>query len=63
MRRITCAVFLFACLATGGFGADEGLNPQDLLKRLSMDWPTFNGDYTGSVTANSLKSIRITFTA
>ncbi|MGH9584782.1 MAG: acido-empty-quinoprotein group A, partial [Bryobacteraceae bacterium] len=28
--------------------ADKGLNPQDLSKRLGKDWPTFNGDYSGS---------------
>jgi acido-empty-quinoprotein group A len=28
-------------------GADVGLDPQSLTKKLSSDWPTFNGDYSG----------------
>ena len=46
MKRIFSALFL-CCLAVACFAADEGLNPQTLLKPLSKDWPTFNGDYSG----------------
>src|SRR5215469_14576672 len=35
-------VFAWVCPATDG-----GLDPQDLLKPLSKNWPTFNGDYSG----------------
>ena len=38
---------LFLSLLAPAFGADLGLNPQNLLTPLNKDWPTFNGDYSG----------------
>ncbi len=43
MKR-TLAVMLIALCSPA---ADAGLNPRDLMKPLSNDWPTFNGDYSG----------------
>lgn len=45
-KAALCALFA-VCFVSLALAADEGLNPHDLLKRLSTDWPTFNGDYTG----------------
>lgn len=39
---------LFAAAAFLVSAADKGLNPQNLLKPLGKDWPTFNGDYSGA---------------
>lgn len=47
MRRLASGLLCFDCLVPLALAADEGLNPQDLLKPLSSDWPTFNGDYSG----------------
>src|ERR1700753_2747895 len=47
MKRFACTSLLIASLAFSALAADEGLNPQDLPQRLSKDWPTFNGDYSG----------------
>ncbi len=47
MTRIARVMIVFSVLVLVCFGADAGLNPQDLLKSLSSDWPTFNGDYSG----------------
>ncbi len=49
MKKLVLGTVLWAlssvmCL---GAGPDEGLNPEALLKPLSTDWPTFNGDYSG----------------
>lgn len=44
------AALLLPLLLTGVCklpAADEGLPANDLLKPLSSDWPTFNGDYSG----------------
>ena len=38
---------VIACCASCCFGASSSLDPQQLLKPLSSDWPTFNGDYSG----------------
>ncbi len=46
MKALFCAA-LFLNLLVAASGADLGLNPQDLLKPLQQDWPTFNGDYSG----------------
>ncbi len=46
MKRF-CTAFLLPFFAISAFAADAGLNPEDLLKPLSADWPTFNGDYSG----------------
>jgi len=45
MPRLIAILLIAASLVL--CGADEGLNPQDLLKPLCRDWPTFNGDYSG----------------
>jgi acido-empty-quinoprotein group A len=46
--RLVLTVLLLAVLGIGeSRAADEGLAPHDLLKPLSTDWPTFNGDYSG----------------
>src|SRR5579875_895447 len=45
MPRLIAILLIAASLVL--CGADEGLNPQDLLKLLCRDWPTFNGDYSG----------------
>ncbi len=42
--RSALVLLLSACCA---LAADAGLAPQELLKPLSNDWPTFNGDYSG----------------
>ncbi len=47
MIRIGRAMAVFNFCALVCFGADGGLTPADLLKALSGDWPTFNGDYSG----------------
>jgi acido-empty-quinoprotein group A len=47
MKRIPNAIALLALAIASSFAADGGLNSQDLLKPLSADWPTFNGDYSG----------------
>ena len=47
MQKFLSAVLLLCTIAPACFGADEGLNLQNLLKPLSKDWPTFNGDYSG----------------
>jgi alcohol dehydrogenase (cytochrome c) len=39
------ALLIAASLAVCASG--QALNPQDLLKSLGKDWPTFNGDYSG----------------
>jgi glucose dehydrogenase len=46
--KITAYLLTLAGLVTPvAMAADEGLNSQDLMKPLSIDWPTFNGDYSG----------------
>ncbi len=40
--EVTFALVAFCC-----FAADGGLHPEELMKPLSKDWPTFNGDYSG----------------
>ncbi|MBV9501695.1 MAG: acido-empty-quinoprotein group A [Acidobacteriaceae bacterium] len=47
MKMIRSVISLLALAVAPGVAADGGLNPQDLLKPLSGDWPTFNGDYSG----------------
>jgi alcohol dehydrogenase (cytochrome c) len=47
MRTLASVAVLFASMAPICLGADVGLNPQDQMKPLSTDWPTFNGDYSG----------------
>ena len=47
MKRFASATLTLVSLAFALFGADGGLNPQDLTKALSNSWPTFNGDYSG----------------
>lgn len=45
MRRILLSTFL---LALSGFAFQQsGLNPSEILKPLSEQWPTYSGDYTG----------------
>jgi alcohol dehydrogenase (cytochrome c) len=46
MNRIGIIV-LFAALCNAGDLKSTGLLSPDLLKHLSNDWPTFNGDYSG----------------
>ncbi len=47
MKIICNAIALLALAVALSFAADGGLKPPDLLKPLSGDWPTFNGDYSG----------------
>ncbi len=48
MRKINWAALSACCtLTVACFGADGGLDTQDLLKPLGGAWPTFNGDYSG----------------
>ncbi len=47
MNRFLSASLLLCGIALASPAADEGLNPQNLLKPLSKEWPTFNGDYSG----------------
>lgn len=47
MKKFVSAGLFLCCLPLLCLGADEGLNPQSLLKPLANDWPTFNGDYSG----------------
>jgi acido-empty-quinoprotein group A len=47
MKNFTSAALMLGCIALSVWGADEGLNPQELTKTLSNSWPTFNGDYSG----------------
>lgn len=47
MIKFVSTAVLACALTLTSFGADEGLNPQVLLKPLSNAWPTFNGDYSG----------------
>src|SRR5262249_24071586 len=39
---LLCSIAMVSLAAT-----DEALNPHQLVKALSSDWPTFNGDYSG----------------
>lgn len=49
MRRRASATLqlFFASFALCCFAGDGGVKPQELMKPLSNDWPTFNGDYSG----------------
>jgi alcohol dehydrogenase (cytochrome c) len=45
-KFFSACLLLCGCVLTCAAG-DGDLNPQDLVKPLSNDWPTFNGDYSG----------------
>lgn len=47
MKRFLSAGLLLCGISLACPAADEGLNPQDIVKPLSNEWPTFNGDYSG----------------
>jgi alcohol dehydrogenase (cytochrome c) len=47
MTKFLSAGLLLCSFAWVCPAADGGLDPQDLVKPLSKNWPTFNGDYSG----------------
>jgi len=40
-------LILLASVTLLAFGQGAGVRPEDLLKPLKDDWPTYNGDYSG----------------
>jgi alcohol dehydrogenase (cytochrome c) len=47
VKRFIVAILFLCFLTLASLAEDAGVNPEDLLKQLYGEWPTYNGDYSG----------------